>query len=171
MENIESRIVRELPYLRRYAVVTLRAGDLADDLVQETVLQALDRRALWTHDSNLQGWLCRILRNRYVDHLRWAQRRQHVGMEEASGIGCPPRQVDRLALRDLGAALAALDPALRRTMILAGVQGWTADEVAQRLAIPVATVRTRVFRARRAMQGVLEGARRTSRPRRRSGNC
>lgn len=63
-------LAAEAPGLMRYARTIVRDHALAEDLVQETLTRALEKRASFRGDSSLATWLHRILHNAAVDHLR-----------------------------------------------------------------------------------------------------
>ena len=64
--------------LYRYALLRLRAPDLAADLVQETFLEALRVRASFAGRSSERTWLVGILRHKILDHYRRSGREQVV---------------------------------------------------------------------------------------------
>ena len=63
-------LVAALPRLRRYARVLAGDLDRADDLVQDTLARAWEKRRLWQAGSNLRAWLFTILRNTYFSECR-----------------------------------------------------------------------------------------------------
>jgi RNA polymerase sigma-70 factor (ECF subfamily) len=148
----------ELPGLRRYAVALLRSGADADDLVQETVARALDKRALWQEGTNLRAWLFTMMHNLRINGAR-SLRREGFALppEAASGLSSPATQVGRLTLRDLERALAALEEEHRAVVLLVGLEGLSYEEVADVLALPLGTVRARLSRARMRLRRFLDG--------------
>ena len=72
---VKDDIVALLPDLRAFARFMCREREAADDLVQNTVLAALDKQAQFEPGTNLKGWLFTIMRNRFYSDLR-AQRRR-----------------------------------------------------------------------------------------------
>lgn len=76
--------------LFRYAFRLLRDRTVAEDLVQETFLAALDRRAEFQNRSAFLTWLTSILRNKVIDYLRTAIRRgRHHSIEESADVEPP----------------------------------------------------------------------------------
>jgi RNA polymerase sigma-70 factor, ECF subfamily len=145
------------------------AGSDADarDLAQDTLLLALRSREQFTPGTNLRAWLFRIARNRYLD-LRLRQRREQVA---GADVPEPGEQADDsapffgdqelgrvqgLVRGDITRALAALPEPYRTAIVLADVEGWTWEEVAAILAVPIGTVQSRVFRGRRALRVLLK---------------
>jgi RNA polymerase sigma-70 factor (ECF subfamily) len=145
------------------------AGSDADarDLAQDTLLLALRSREQFTPGTNLRAWLFRIARNRYLD-LRLRQRREQVvGLDvpEPGDQADDPApffgdqelgRVQSLVRGDITRALAALPEPYRTAIVLADVEGWTWEEVAAILAVPIGTVQSRVFRGRRALRVLLK---------------
>ena len=68
-------IVALLPDLRAFARFMCREREAADDLVQNTVLAALDKQSQFAPGTNLKGWLFTIMRNRFYSDLRTQRRR------------------------------------------------------------------------------------------------
>ena len=75
---IKDDIVGLLPDLRAFSRFLCREREAADDLVQNTILSALDKQAQFTPGTNLKGWLFTIMRNRFYSDLRTARRRAVV---------------------------------------------------------------------------------------------
>lgn len=138
----------------------------ARDLAQDTLLLALRAREQFTPGTNLRAWLFRIARNRHLD-LRIRQRREQVAGPDAPE---PGDQVDDpapffgdqelgriqgLVRGDITRALAALPEPYRTAIVLADIEGWTWEEVAVILGVPMGTVQSRVFRGRRALRVLL----------------
>lgn len=126
----------------------------AEDVVQETFEKAWKATNVRA-SSDLRPWLRRIARNTALNALR---AKRPVDVSAASEPVEESAEV--LALRhetlaDLGVALRDLPPAQRRTIVLHDFAGYSSHEIATLEAIPYHTVRTRLFRARRAMRDAL----------------
>ena len=72
---MKDEIVALLPDLRAFARFMCREREAADDLVQNTILAALDKQQQFTPGTNLKGWLFTIMRNRFYSDLRTQRRR------------------------------------------------------------------------------------------------
>jgi RNA polymerase sigma-70 factor (ECF subfamily) len=145
------------------------AGSDADarDLAQDTLLLALRSREQFTPGTNLRAWLFRIARNRHLD-LRLRQRREQVAGRDVPEPGDQADdpapffgdqelgRVQGLVRGDIARALAALPEPYRTAVVLADVEGWTWEEVAAILSVPIGTVQSRVFRGRRALRVLLK---------------
>ena len=80
---VKDDIVLLLPDLRAFARFMCREREAADDLVQNTVLAALDKQSQFEPGTNLKGWLFTIMRNRFYSDLR-AQRRRPTAIEDVN---------------------------------------------------------------------------------------
>ncbi len=154
-----------LPHLDTLYRVALRlSGDpaAADDLVQDTVLRALRGWDSFRDGSNARAWLVTILRHQFINGWR-SQRRapQQVDPEsvpELPDLGDPDpegRFFSELIDDEVLAALDSLPDDFREVVVLSDLEGLPYAEVAEALEIPVGTVKSRLFRARRILQGRL----------------
>jgi RNA polymerase sigma factor (sigma-70 family) len=193
-EWFEQAIVAALPDLFGTALRLARNRPDAEDLVAETVARGWAHLDTLTDRSRLRGWLFRILANTFLSGRRMARRRGvhepfDAETEERFSLfdqlhppillwwGNPERQfLDKLLREDLARAVNALPDPFRVVLVLADMHGWTYQEIASTLRIPIGTVRSRLARARALLQkalwvhaeetGVVSQARRkeTSRP-------
>lgn len=153
-----------LPAVARVARALARDAADADDLVQETYLRALKHWHTFVPGSDCKRWLATICRNVFLAQQQRATVVTAVEDETleafASADGHRAARAagleelfDRL---DLGPAirraLEALDPIFRDVVALYDIEGFTYDEIAELLAIPLGTVRSRLYRARRLLQ-------------------
>jgi RNA polymerase sigma-70 factor (ECF subfamily) len=160
MSKVESQIEAEIPGLRRYARALSGDVTLADDLVQDCLERALSRLSLWRRDGNLRAWLFTILRHVWIDELRRRKvRPEQGGMDDVmDSVAASPNQMDRLSVRDLGAALALLAPEQRETVLLVGLEGMSYAEVAVVTDVPIGTVMSRLKRGRDRLSLLMHGA-------------
>jgi len=161
-----------LPHVSRYARLLTRDKADADDLTQETFLRAYGSWSTFRPGSDCRKWLFTICRNTF---LRTRQRARKVrAMEDPETEVRATAQLywdavaqglddvfDRL---DLGPALErclkGMLPEFAETVILVDIEDYTYADAAEELGIPVGTVRSRLFRARRLLQeGLIEYAR------------
>jgi RNA polymerase sigma-70 factor (ECF subfamily) len=153
---LKDDIVALLPDLRAFARFMCREREAADELVQNTVLTALDKQQQFEPGTNLKGWLFTIMRNRFYSDLR-AQRRRPSSIDEASAA--PIAAVDNpeasLELKELSVALWRLSPQAREALILVGAGGFSYEEAARLCSCSVGTLKARVSRARKQLAGRL----------------
>ena len=151
----------------RFALSLTRSRADADDLVQETYLRAFRHWDTFLRGNDPRRWLFAICRNTFVKSRRkWAP---FVESDEADVDAVPAVMSHIRAMRDgLGNLFDEIDvrPAILRAidelpephcsvLVLVDIEGQTYEEVGTVLGIPIGTVRSRLFRARRAVQGVL----------------
>jgi RNA polymerase sigma-70 factor (ECF subfamily) len=139
----------------------------ADDLVQETFLRAYRHWSTFEPGSDCRRWLSTICRNAFLEQRRRDARSTAMEDQELESLAAArlynharASGVDQMFARlDLGPAIsnavAALDPIFRSVAVLVDVEGFTYEEVAEALAVPVGTVRSRLYRARRQLQEAL----------------
>ncbi|MBN6037621.1 RNA polymerase sigma factor [Amycolatopsis sp. 195334CR] len=149
--------------LHRY--LTRRAGAVADDLVAETFLVALQTRHNYAPDrGTARSWLYGIATNLLRGHVREQTRTlrlaaRMVGEARQNAESPDARVPDSVdaeeQTRRLAGALARIDPGNRDALLLTTWAEMDANEVAETLAIPVGTVRSRLHRARRQLRAEL----------------
>ena len=158
------RVESQLAFLRNAARRWHRDKAHADDLVQDTVVQALANAHLWQldqPDSNLRGWLFTIMRNRFLAGVNRAKRSDTVLDAIAAADECVPaaasRPEARLMMRDLERGLARL-PAHQQTAIrLVGIDGRSYEEASRLMDMSVAAVRCHLSRGRERLREMVEG--------------
>ncbi len=142
-------LAREMIELRGYAIWLCRSGDLADDLIQDTLLKAWLARDRFQAGTNLKAWCTTILRNVFLSYRRrswrWQPLSDEVSEELASECADTGDALDLLALRN---AIALLPRDQREALIVISVGGLSYIEAAVILACAVGTVKSRVSRAR-----------------------
>ncbi|MFW2335128.1 sigma-70 family RNA polymerase sigma factor [Ilumatobacter sp.] len=162
-------LVDHLDALHRYALGMTRDPDLADDLVHDVVVRAIERRDQYRHDAPLRHWLMRMLHNLTVDRARRSQREllvdeveerwhdDHYTVESDAVIA---RASSREELQD---ALARLPFAARAAVLLHDVEQYRVIEIAELQQISLPAAKQRLRRGRMALVTALaEGeARRT----------
>lgn len=141
----------------------------AEDLVQDTLVRAYAAWPRFQPGSNLRGWLHRILVNGFISGYRRDKRRRRFAtsgddaVRALYGDGCdqpadPRSALERRALGDeVVAALSKLGDDQRRVVELADLRGARYKDVAAELGVPLGTVMSRLFRARRQLEGELQG--------------
>jgi len=146
--------VAEIPHLRRRARAITRNPDTADDLVQDTLLRALQKHGQLQADGRLRPWLLRILRNLHVDNGRRAAQRGTSVEPTPELLYCTPRQEQQVLLGEVAVAMRGLGAG---DLLFASARQLSYAEMAARAKIPVGTVRSRLSRARAALQRILDG--------------
>lgn len=173
----EKEALVHLPALMRFARRLVgRDGD-AEDLVQECYARALRFFHQYRRGSNCRAWLFRIMNNLHIN--RWQVRRRGpvwIPLDEAGdhhffrnplqegrqGVEGNPEQAYFAAnpAPEIQRALASLSPDFRTPLVLFDLEGFSYQEIARIMRIPVGTVRSRLNRARRRLQRLLVDYRR-----------
>lgn len=144
---------RLIPALRRYARGLTGHATTADDLVQDCLLRAISRERQF-RGVNLAGWLYAILTNLARSEQRTRRRQPSIGpLTDHADAGSDP--ASRIGIL---AALGALGRDQREVLLLTAVEGFTYEETAEIIAVPIGTVMSRLARARDALAERLEGA-------------
>jgi RNA polymerase sigma-70 factor (ECF subfamily) len=160
MPVFRDEIAALVPHLRAFAR-TMTNGDtsFADDLVQDTVVNALQAKDQFTEGTNLKAWLFTILRNRFRSVIG----RKHVtaeiavedDLEHLSWV--PPEQEARVEVAAFKRAFGMLKPSQREVLVLVAVHGLSYERVAEICGCEVGTVKSRVSRARTQLKDMLLG--------------
>jgi RNA polymerase sigma-70 factor (ECF subfamily) len=155
-QNVEATI----PALRRYARALTRDSDIADDLVQDTLVRALRSEHLF-HGGDVRSWLYTILTNLNRNRLRSLSRRPTLSPIEDNDA--PDLAGPEAGGRDVERALATLVEDQRNALLLVVLEGLSYREVAEVQGVPIGTVMSRLARARVQIKSYLDGERPTLR--------
>ncbi|HTQ05251.1 MAG TPA: RNA polymerase sigma factor [Polyangiaceae bacterium] len=134
----------------------------AEDLVQDVFVVLPDVVHRFAPEAPLRSFLLGIAANRARHHVRARSRRRkfadRLELEPLEPVPDPEVLSERRRLADrLARALEALPLEQRTTFVLKEIEGYAAKEVADILSIPEATVRTRLFHARKRLRSFLDG--------------
>ncbi|MCA9611438.1 MAG: sigma-70 family RNA polymerase sigma factor [Sandaracinus sp.] len=147
--------------LRNFAQRLVGNREAAEDLVQEVFVRLPELLRRYRGDASLSTFLMGVAANRCKNHVRSAARRRDAMARAALEPETRHETPDEALLRRrraevLSRALDRLPLKLRLAFVLVAVEQRSADDAAQILDIPPATVRTRVFHARRQLAEWLE---------------
>jgi RNA polymerase sigma-70 factor, ECF subfamily len=157
MTDLALEIAPHLPRLRRYARSLLRDSVRADDLVQDTMVRALEKAHLYQHDTNLRGWLVTIMHNEHVNATRRHMRGPIYVSDDAIGeLGRTETQEAPIELREVRRAVERLPHEQRAPLLLHWLHGLKYEEIATEMSLPLGTVQSRISRARKALRAMLE---------------
>lgn len=148
-------LLNHLPALRRYAHGLAGNREEAEDLLQATLLRAVEHQGQW-RGENRRSWLYAIMTNLNRNRLRASARQpllQPIGDE--LGIEDDVAPPDPLLHNTLMRALETLNPEARAVLLLVAIEGCAYAEVAQILDLPIGTVMSRLSRARRQLSELL----------------
>lgn len=169
LDDFEGLMLPLLDDVARFARSLTRDSARAEDLVQETYLQALRGWHTFRPGADPKRWLLTVCHHAFVRSLRSEARyvdapdddpeleslataRAHYVAEDSGVI----ELLDRMDLKAaIDTAVQSLPPQFRSTIILVDVEGQSYEEAATILGAPIGTVRSRLFRARRLLQDLL----------------
>lgn len=155
-------LLAAIPRLRRYARVLTGDGTRADDLVQDTLARAWEKRRLWREGTDLRAWLFTIMHNVHVNQLATTRRDaanvslDSEGAHAAWQVPVRPNQVERVELLELMHHMGRLPTEQREVLLLAAVEEMQYDEIAAALDVPMGTVMSRLSRARAKLRNLVE---------------
>jgi len=154
-------LIAALPRLRRYARVLTGDSHRADDLVQDTLARAWEKRALWQAGTDLRAWLFTIMHNVHVNQFTVRRREMaQISLDDddyGAGWDIPVRatQSDRIELNEVLVRLARLPVDQREVLMLAAVEELRYGEIATMLGVPIGTVMSRLNRAREKLRSMV----------------
>ena len=153
----KAELVALIPHLRAFARTLAGDPTSADDLAQDAMMKAWDARASYQMGTNMKAWTFMILRNQFYSEKRRSWRQTQLDQEAAErtlvAVDDPEAPV---ALDELRLGLSMLPAEQREALILVGAGGFAYEEAADICGCAVGTVKSRVSRARRALQAILE---------------
>jgi RNA polymerase sigma-70 factor, ECF subfamily len=158
--DLEDALAELGPSIYRVALSVVRDPSLAEDAAQETMIRVWTNIARFRGDSSLRVWVLRIAHNVSISMLR--KRRDQVTDPHDMSVEAPPSKgPDRTAegramMNELWRSLDDLDPLSRAVVVLREVELMSYEDIAEALDIPLPTVKTRLFRARRQLATKLE---------------
>jgi RNA polymerase sigma-70 factor, ECF subfamily len=150
-------LIALIPQLRAFARTLAGDPTAADDLAQDAMMKAWDARRSFELGTNMKAWTFMILRNQFYSEKRRSWRQAQLDQEAAErtlvAVDDPASPV---ALDELRMALGQLPAEQREALILVGAGGFAYEEAAAICDCAVGTVKSRVSRARKALQIILE---------------
>ena len=136
--------------------------DAAQDLVQDTTLKVLDNECKYVENVNFKGWVFTIMRNIFINNYRRQVRSAtvidttedlyHLNLSQESGLDTPEGS---FAAKEISVAINTFSKEYKVpfTMYLAG---YKYGEIAESMGLPLGTVKSRIFFARKRLQGMLK---------------
>jgi RNA polymerase sigma-70 factor (ECF subfamily) len=155
-EDFKRELVVLIPHLRAFARSLCGDPTAADDLAQDAMLKAWDARASFQIGTNMKAWTFMILRNQFYSEKRrsWRQSQLDQDVAERTLLAVDDPEAP-IALDELRLALRSLPDEQREALVLVGAGGFAYEEAAEICNCAVGTVKSRVSRARRAVQAAL----------------
>ncbi len=150
-------LVALIPQLRAFARTLTGDAAAADDLAQDAMMKAWDARAGYAMGTNMKAWTFMILRNQFYSDKRRSWRLTHLDQEAAERtLTATDDPAAPVALDEVRLALAMLPMEQREALVLIGAGGFSYEDAAEICGCAVGTVKSRVSRARRSLQAILD---------------
>jgi RNA polymerase sigma factor (sigma-70 family) len=155
-------IISQEKHLKRYALKFTHDQEDANDLVQETMLKAITSCENFRADTNLKAWLFTIMKNSYINNYKRLVKKSQM-VVQAEEITCNHLMYSssknagesKFVMDDLQWALTKL-PAEYGNPFTMYFEGYKYHEIADQLFIPIGTVKTRIFMARKILKNSLK---------------
>ena len=158
----EKNLVLAQSELYKFAIKLTANNEEADDLLQETSLKALDNRDKFQPETNFKGWLYTIMRNIFINNYRRVVREQtfvdqtdnlyHLNLPQDMAYESTERSYDLKEIRRVVNSL----PKEYRIPFSMHVSGFKYREIAEKLNLPLGTVKSRIFFTRQKLQEELK---------------
>jgi RNA polymerase sigma-70 factor (ECF subfamily) len=130
----------------------------AEDLLQETTLKVLDNRDKYVDNVNFKGWVLTIMRNIFINNYRKAIRSQiiidqtedlyHLNLSQDSKLDNPE---ESMTIKEITLTINNLNDELKIPFSLF-LAGYKYNEISKKLDLPLGTVKSRIFFARKELQ-------------------
>jgi RNA polymerase sigma-70 factor (ECF subfamily) len=154
--DFKRELTEVVPHLRAFARGLCGRPDMADDLVQETLLKAWAAQDRFEPGTSMRAWTFVILRNAYLTDMRRNRFRGEYDEGVAERIlTAPAGQEEPIHLSDMHRALLTLPPERREALLLVGAGGFSYEEAANICGCAVGTIKSRVGRARATLNSML----------------
>lgn len=148
--------------LKRFAYKLTANLDDANDLLQETSLRVLNNQDKFVSDTNFKAWMYTVMRNLFINDYRKLVRSQtfvdqtdnlyHLNIPQESGINSPENSY---TLKEINKKIDSFNDEYS-ILFKMHVEGYKYEEIAERMSIPVGTVKSRIFFARKRLQEELK---------------
>ncbi|MEZ0223297.1 MAG: RNA polymerase sigma factor [Alphaproteobacteria bacterium] len=150
-------LVAEIVKLRGFAMRLTKNPADAEDLVQATLLRALEKKEYFLEGTSLFSWTSRIMFNLFASAYRHHKKfgTSHDPEPYIGRTSVKPAQEACVDLAIVREAMKRLKPQMRNVLIAICIKGLRYEEVSELMQIPVGTVRSRLSRARKQLQELL----------------
>ncbi|MBD5366561.1 MAG: RNA polymerase sigma factor [Bacteroides sp.] len=160
-KNFQTKLLSLQSNLLNFAYMLTNNRDDAYDLLQDTTLKALDNEEKYVDNVNFKGWVFTIMRNIFINNYRKVVRSAtiidqtedlyHLNLPQDSGIDTPEGSI---AVNDITSAINSFSDDYRIPFSM-HVAGYKYSEIAEKMNLPLGTVKSRIFFARQKLQEVL----------------
>lgn len=157
-DTFKSSVIGMQRNLLSFALKLTLNEEEAHDLVQDTTLKALDNESKYVDNTNFKGWVFTIMRNIFINNYRRTVRSQtvvdqtedlyHLNLSQDSGLETPEGSY---GASEITSAINAF-PEEYRVPFSMHVAGYKYNEIAEKMNLPLGTVKSRIFFARKKLQ-------------------
>jgi len=153
----QKELVSEIPNLRKFALRLTKNASDSEDLLQATMLRALEKKESFQDNTNLFSWSSKIMFNLFVSQYRHKKKfeSQHDPELYLEHVSAGPTQESIVDLSMVTEKMKMLSKEHYEILVLVCIQGMLYDEVAKTLQIPIGTVRSRLSRARQQLMDMM----------------
>ncbi len=154
----DTQIIDEMPRLKKFALKLTRNDANADDLLQNTILRAYEKKDMFEDGSNLFSWTSKIMYNLFVtDYRRKVKFESQYDPEPyLEKKKANVDHDDTVLMNEVSVAMEELSDEHREILVMITIHGMKYEQAAQQLDIPVGTVRSRLSRARNILMDLLD---------------
>lgn len=160
--GFEDKLLALNANMMNFALTLTANRDEAKDLTQETILRALNNKEKYYENVNFKGWVFTIMHNIFVNNYRRMVRSQtiidqtdnlyHLSMPQNSGFDSPE---GAYTVSEINKVLDSFTNEYKIPFQM-HVQGYKYEEIAAKLDLPIGTVKSRIFFARKRLQELLK---------------
>lgn len=160
--NFQTKLLGLQSNLLNFAYLLTSNRDDAYDLLQDTTLKTLDNEDKYVDNVNFKGWVFTIMRNIFINNYRKVVRSAtiidqtedlyHLNLPQDSGFETPEGSV---AAKEITAAINSFSDDYRIPFSM-HVAGYKYNEIAEKMNLPLGTVKSRIFFARQRLQQTLK---------------
>lgn len=161
-ETFKQRLIGLQGNLLSFAYQLTTNKEEARDLLQDTTLKALDNEGKYVDNVNFKGWIFTIMRNIFINNYRQTVRKAtvidqtedlyHLNLPQESGLDTPEGSI---AAGEITAAINSFSDDYRVPFSM-HVAGYKYNEIAEKMNLPLGTVKSRIFFARQRLQKMLK---------------
>lgn len=167
-EDFEEEIIPHLDALYNFALRLTSDPNDAEDLVQDTIVKAYRFFSSYERGTNAKAWLFRILKNSYINNYRKKSKQPNqvdydevatfyetIRAERTDTSDLEDHMFRELIDDDISRALEELPEDFRTVVLLCDIEGFTYEEIANMLDVPIGTIRSRLHRGRNLLKAQL----------------
>ncbi len=166
--EFNNMVVQSTHALKPFAINLTKDVESAKDLIQETVYRAMSNHDKYADGTNLKAWLFTIMKNIFINNYRRAAKRNTLidttdnlyFINNAQTIGKNEAE-SNFVMADLQRAISSLSDDYRVPFIM-HYEGYKYHEIAEHLKLPLGTVKSRIFFARKELKAFLKNLQFTS---------